>query len=150
MDFRVSVENLSEVQQELKELSKFSESRKEVRKGLKEAGRYLIKKGKERLKSRMKMKRKDRTGNLLKSFKHRIKKKNAGVLVGFKAGKKGGNQAWYISAGTKPRKTGKGYSRGRVLPNNFWSDTREQDTPRAMNIVVDHINLAIEAIKSRR
>ena len=36
------------------------------------------------------------TGNLLNSFKFRIKKKNKGVLTGFKGGKGGGNHSWLI------------------------------------------------------
>jgi hypothetical protein len=151
MRLRCDVRDLPDVQEALVELSKTRETRKEVKDGLKEAGKFLIKRGKERLKARLIMPRKDRTGNLLKSFKHRIKKKNAGVLVGFRnKGKNSGNHSWLVSEGTKPRKTSKGYNRGSVRPNNFWSDTRNQDSPKAMNIIMDHIEQAIESIKRRQ
>lgn len=153
MRLRCDVRDLPDIQEKLKELSKTTETRKEVKEGLKEAGKFLIKKGKERLKARLIMPRKERTGNLLKSFKHRIKKKNAGVLVGFKKGKAGkvsGNHSWLVSEGTSPRKTSKGYNRGWVRPNKFWSDTRDQDSPKAMDIIIDHIEQAIESIKRRQ
>ena len=150
MRLRCDIHNLEVVQEALSELKNTRESRKEVKEGLKKAGRLLIKGGKDRLKARMLMPRKDRTGNLLRSFKHRIKKKNAGVLVGFRRGKNGGNHSWLVSEGTNPRKTSRGYNRGWLRPNNFWSDTRNQDSPKAMNIIMDHIEQAIESIKRRQ
>lgn len=149
IDYQVTVEDLPKIQSVLTELSAVRESRKEVRKGLSEAGKYLKKRGKERLKSRMIMPRKDRTGNLLKSFRHKVKKKNKGVLTGFTMGKKGGSHAHLIDEGTKSRKTSKGYNRGWVKPNYFWTDTRKSDAPKAQHIIVDHINEAIQAIKNR-
>lgn len=149
IDYQVTVEDLPRIQSVLKELSEVRESRKEVKKGLSEAGKLLKKRGKERLRARLIMPRKDRTGNLLKSFRHKVKKKNRGVIIGFKMSKGGGSYAHLIDKGTKSRKTEKGYRRGWVTANSFWSDTRESDAPKAQQIIVDHINEAIQAIKNR-
>lgn len=149
IDYQVTVEDLPRIQSVLKELSEVRESRKEVKKGLSEAGKLLKKRGKERLRARLIMPRKDRTGNLLKSFRHKVKRKNQGVLAGFMMGKGGGSHAHLIDEGTKSRKTKKGYNRGWVKPNYFWTDTRKSDAPKAQQIIVDHINEAIQAIKNR-
>lgn len=132
------------LQEKLSEISKFKDSSKIVRAGLKEAGRYLKKRGKSRLQNRMLSGRKGVTGTLLKSFVHKVKKRNSGVLTGFKGGKGGANHSFLISEGTVNRKTSRGLSRGRTRPNHFWSDTREQNAPEAMKIVQRAIHDAIE------
>lgn len=123
---------------------------KEVRKGLKQGGRHLIKKGRQRLKSRMKSGPKGVTGNLLRSFRAKVKRNNAGVITGFKGGKGGGNHSWLVDKGTtKKRTTRKGYNRGRVKGNKYWSETRANDTGKAMQLITDGLDRAISKLRSR-
>ena len=135
----------------LERLRSFKDSSKIVQSGLREAGRYLKKRGKSRLQNRMISGSRGVTGSLLRSFVHKLKKKNSGVLVGFnsKKGKNSGRHSWLVSEGTAPRETRKGDSRGRTRPNYFWSETREKNSPEALKIIMNSIDEAIDYLKRR-
>lgn len=154
LDVELELLNLPRVIKVLQEVQHFPEVDKGTTESLKLGARYLIRKGKLRLRQRMKSGSKGVTGNLLNSFKFRIKKKNKGVLTGFKGGKGGGNHSWLIDQGTKDRWTRKGYFRGRVhrktgIGNKFWSDTRTQEVNNAMRIVLIKLQETINNIRSR-
>ena len=126
-----------------------------VRRGLKDAGNVFKAGGQRRLKERMKT-REGVTGNLNESINVRVKKRRPGVLIGFRQGKNGGNHAHLIDQGTNNRyTTGKksvraGIYRGRVTGNAFWTDTRSQDYPQAMDKLYEGIERAVSRITERR
>lgn len=105
---------------------------------------------------------KKKSGNLYRSFTNSFKKKNSGVLVGFKRGKNAGNHAHLIDKGTTDRYTKKGYYRGKIDhagagsrgrektgATYFWSYVVQAKGQEAMNRIVDAIYDAINEIKSR-
>lgn len=118
--------------------------KKEITEGEKAAARYLITKGRERLKTRLK---KSHSNNLMRSFTYRMRKKNAGVLVGFKRPE--GSAAHLVDKGTKDRITARGANRGSITGNNFWSDTRTNDSDKAMEIMMNAIEASIDKILLR-
>lgn len=145
----VQIERLNEVIHRYNLLNDLLHSRN-IKNSLARAGRELTRLGKERLKARMLSGRKGVTGNLLRSFKHTIKRNKLGLLAGFRGGKEGGSHSWLVSEGTSDRQTRKGYNRGRVRPNRFWSDTREQDTPRLMSDIINTIRYEVERLRERK
>ena len=84
LDIQLDLLNLPRVSKVLQDLQHLQEIDINIRKGLKQGARYLIKQGKARLKARMKSGYKGVSGNLLRSFKSTIKRKNRGILAGFK------------------------------------------------------------------
>lgn len=115
----------------------------EIKQGTRAAAKYLMSRGKSRLKSRLKSK----SSNLAHSFTYKMKKKNGGVLVGFKRPQ--GSAAHLVDKGTKRRTTSSGANRGRIKANNFWTDTRTNDTDTAMQIMMDAVQSSINKILLR-
>lgn len=154
LDVELELLNLPKVIKVLQEVQHFPEVEKGTKDALRDGARYLLRKGRTRLRQRMKSGTKGVTGNLLRSFKYTIKKKNRGVLAGFKGGKGGGNHSWLIDKGTKDRYTRKGYFRGRVhrktgIGNKFWTDTRKSESNNAMRIVLVKLQETINNIRNR-
>lgn len=124
-----------------------------IRQAYKSGGQILISAGKASFLSRNKKK----TGNLYNSFTSKMKKKNSGILIGFRRGKGLGNHAHLIDRGTVDRYTKKGYYRGRIDGTNagktgktlFWTSVVESRGQEAMNRIVSAIYDAIDEIKSR-
>lgn len=122
-----------------------------IKSGLKSAGNVFVSGGKQRLRRKMKSGHAGVTGNLLRSFTVRVKRRRLGVLAGFNQGVGGGSHANLIDLGTdrrywkKPRK----YT-GRVRANRFWSDTEAQDYPKAMKALYAGIEKAVNRISNRR
>ena len=112
---------------------------------LKKGAQYLMNKGRLKLRQRMKS-RKGVSGNLLRSFSYRIKKRKFGALIGFK---EKGRHAHLVSQGTRKRYTRKGQYRGFVTGNHFWEDTRQKETPKAMVLILNQIKASINNIKNR-
>ena len=154
LDVELELLNLPKVIKVLQEVQHFPEVEKGTKDALRDGARYLLRKGRTRLRQRMKSGTKGVTGNLLRSFKYTIKKKNRGVLAGFKGGKGGGNHSWLIDKGTKDRYTRKGYFRGRVhrktgIGNKFWTDTRKSESNNAMRIVLVKLQETVNTIRNR-
>mgnify|MGYP003288379524 FL=1 len=154
LDVELELLNLPRVIKVLQEVQHFPEVEKGTKDALRNGARYLLRKGRTRLRQRMKSGTKGVTGNLLRSFKYTIKKKNRGVLAGFKGGKGGGNHSWLIDKGTKERYTKKGYFRGRVhrktgIGNKFWTDTRNSESNNAMRIVLVKLQETVNNIRNR-
>lgn len=154
LDVELELLNLPRVIKVLQEVQHFPEVEKGTKEALRDGARYLLRKGRTRLRQRMKSGTKGVTGNLLRSFKYTIKKKNRGVLAGFKGGAGGGNHSWLIDKGTKDRYTRKGYFRGRVhrktgIGNKFWTDTRNQESNNAMRIVLVKLQETVNNIRNR-
>jgi hypothetical protein len=136
----------------VRNLEKF-EKDKAIKHGLYAAGNVFDKGGKNRLKTRMKCGSRGFTGNLLGSFRVRLKKNRPGVLVGFRQGKGGGSHSYLIDRGTDERhwtKKNKNKSTGRVAGNYFWSDTEAQDSAKAMNKLYEGIERAVNRINNRQ
>lgn len=140
--------NREEIEYLIRNLNDFDKD-KAIKQGLRDSGKVFETGGKSRLKSRLKSGSKGVTGNLLKSFKTRVKRNKLGALIGFT---KKGSHAHLIDKGTNNRywKTKKRKYVGKNTPNLFWTDTKELDYPKAMNKVYDGIEKAINKISSRR
>lgn len=127
---------------------------KSIKKGLADGGRVLKKGGINRLRSRMRSSSSGVTGNLLKSFIIRVKRRKPGVMVGFS---RLGSHAHLVDLGTterfrkrKSRRSGgKGGRTGSVMANYFWSDTREEDMNNAARAIESGIVGFVEKVKSK-
>jgi hypothetical protein len=146
LDLQIELINLESVKDAIQELGDSVTQHKTVDAALKKGAQYLMAKGRLKLRQRMKS-RKGVSGNLLKSFSYRIKKRKFGAIVGFK---QTGKHAHLVSQGTRKRYTRKGLYRGFVTGNRFWEDTRQKDTPRAMVLILNQIKASITNIKNRR
>lgn len=147
----VKVLNLETVISELNRLGNVQTDRN-VGNGLKKAGNYLIRKGKEKLRNRLKAYKwhnyhHNSTGNLRKSFAITIFKRNRGVIAGFT---KKGSHAHLIDLGTNERKTARGYNRGRIKPSKFWTDTKQEDTTQAQGLIMTGLERALNKLRNRR
>ena len=118
-----------------------------VRTGLRRGGAYLIKQGRKRLRKKVHTDKKHqyrekgrKPGNLQSAFTNKLKRSKPGVLVGFRRPQ--GAHSHLVDLGTGERETHGGLKRGEMPGIKFWSDTREQDTPTAMNYVMDGIEKA--------
>lgn len=121
--------------------------RREIRAGLRDASKMLMERGKSNLRARMKSGSNGVTGNLLRAFIYKIKTKNRGSLIGFDYSSEGkGSHAHLVDRGTTERNTRRGYSRGKIEGNKFWTDVNNNDTDRAMNMVARAIQSAIAKI----
>jgi len=88
--------------------------------------------------------------NLVESFTYKLRngtKSMTGIRVGFK--RPGGNVAHLVDLGTVDRYTKTGAYRGRIKGSHFWTDTKEQYAPKAMDIMMDAVDDAIKKINSR-
>lgn len=146
LDIEIELLNLETVKDAIQELGDSVTQHKVVDAALKKGAQYLMNKGRLKLRQRMKN-RKGVSGNLLKSFSYRIKKRKFGALVGFK---QTGKHAHLVSQGTRKRYMRKGLYRGFVTGNHFWEDTRQKETPRAMVLILNQIKDSINNIKNRR
>lgn len=148
-DLQVDVQGLDDILTAFNYLNNLLDKR-EVRKGLRDASRMLVKQGKQNLKSKLKGK----STYLLSSTSYRIKRKNTGALIGWKLpikiqqknSTRLSGAAWWIDRGTVERKTSKGYNRGHVTGTKFWSDVANNDVDRAMNMVARAIQSAMVKI----
>lgn len=86
-------------------------------------------------------------GNLLKSFKNRVKKSRPGVLAGFEWPK--GNHAHLVDQGTVLRQT-KTHDTGIMPASHFWEDTKNSEESKAMQKLYAGIEKAVQRIQERR
>lgn len=129
----------------IRELTEF-EKNKALKSGLNAAGQVLKVGGRQRLSQRLKGSKRA-TGHLLNSFQVRVKRNKAGVLTGFNGG---GRHSHLVDAGTKERFTKTGASRGKMPANRFWSDTNNQDYPKAISKVFEGIEKVVQRINEKR
>lgn len=88
------------------------------------------------------------TDNLMKSFTNKVKRTKLGALSGF--ARPAGNHAHLVDKGTKMRYTKKGWRRGIVPANNFWSDALVSEEPKAMGLLYSGVERAVQRINNRR
>lgn len=157
--------NKSDIELLVRNLQDF-EKDKAIEEGLKKAGNVFKSGGQRRLRSRMKSGKEGVTGNLIKSFHVRLKRRKLGVLTGFNQGKNGGSHSHLVDRGTVDRywkakyrksrgqiiKNSTKYMKsvGQVVGNNFWDDTRSEDNPRAIDKLYTGIEEAVARITQRR
>ena len=99
------------------------------------------------------------TGRLFKSMDVKVMKakKTKGPVgySGFKRSTKkdksgGGNAAHLVDRGTVERYTQKGYYRGKVKGSLFWTQTVQQQGDKAMDLLMQAIDEAIENIWNKK
>jgi len=148
--FTLNEQEYQAVVRKLGELSNV-EQKGVIRSALKQSGNILINAGK----SSFLAKNKKKTGNLYRSFTSQYKKKNSGILIGFRRGKGLGNHAHLIDYGTVDRYTKKGYFRGRIAGTDhgktgatyFWSDVVQAKGNEAMERIMEAVFDAVNQIK---
>ena len=96
----------------------------------------------------------EKTGNLLKSMKTRIKRHKLGALVGFsmdhsKINKDGyGSHSWLVDMGTVKRETKKTKKDRGIMPASyFWTDTKMEGGPAVIREIENGIITAVERMK---
>lgn len=119
---------------------------KAIREGLGAGADVLKSGGMQRLRSRLKSPQ-GKTGNLLHSFTTRVKRQSLGALAGFNYL---GRHSHLVDLGSVKRYRKNGATTGIMPANRFWSDTRDIDTPKALDKVYDGIESAVERINSRQ
>lgn len=87
------------------------------------------------------------TGNLLASFKNRVKKSKPGALAGFEWPK--GAHVWFVDQGTGFRQTKK-HDTGIMPASHFWEDARRSEESKAMQRLQNGIEKAVQRINERR
>ena len=145
--------NEQEYQAVMRKLGQLSnvEQQGVIRSALKQSGNILINAGKSSYLARNKKK----TGNLFRSFTSQYKKKNTGILIGFKRGPGMGNHAHLIDRGTTERYTKRGYYRGKIASTGggktgatyFWTDVVETKGNEAMDRIMEAVFDAVNQIK---
>lgn len=123
---------------------KKSEVMATLRKGYRKAGAYLIRAGRKREKASIRANQAKwpnvrHTGNLLSSFRTKVKRSGAGMLVGFN---KKGSHSWLVDQGHTGERSHNGFTQG----SHFWEDTRSNDAPKAQQMVADSIREAVYSI----
>lgn len=141
MDVDVRLINYQRVLKAIENLKDF-EKDKVVKKGLSDSTKIFIGAGKSNLSSRLKNKG-GKTGNLIKSFRTKLKRNKLGALAGF-SGK--GAHSHLIDSGTDIRTTKKGYNRGKVIGNRFWTDAITNNQSKAIDRLYTSIDRAIEKL----
>ena len=143
----VGVQGFENVQHFLEGLPKIGRERA-IDSGLRAGGKLLKEGGKRRLKAAMKRPQ-GVSGNMLRAFSVKLKKRKSGVLVGFvvpKGAKDPKREAIKFNSadgGTVLRETGKGKKTG-AMPSlkRFWTRTKNEDTPAALRLVAEGIKKA--------
>jgi hypothetical protein len=125
----------------VKDLETFDKN-KAIREGLSKGAKTVSKYGKGLLRIRMKNPH-GVTGNLLSSFRERVKRNKLGALVGFYYPT--GNHSHLVDGGTKDR------GRTGIMPGNFfWSDARFFSERKVFDEVYEGVRKAVERINKRR
>jgi len=129
---------------------------KAIKAGLKQGAFVFLAGGKRRLRDRMKSGKNGVTGNLVSSFRVRVKRTKLGALAGFNStqgfGKNGGKgyHAHLVDRGTTLRANKKNANRGIMPGNFFWTDTIANDDSKALDKVYKGVERAVLRIQNRR
>lgn len=150
MEIKANFNDLQRLNNLISGLKDF-EKDKVVKEGLRTAGKLFVNAGKTNLIGRMKNK-KGVTGNLKRSMKTKVKRRKLGALAGFSliGFSLIGRHSHLIDLGTKERKTKKGYDRGQITGNKFWTDAINSNKSNAINTVYEGISNGIKKIIERR
>ena len=120
-----------------------------IKAGLRAGVNLLKNAGKRRLRERMHNPA-GVTGNLLNAFSVRVKKNKLGALAGFQmitensAGEKiKVGHAYIVDSGTEERNRKGGGSTGVMPSLKYWTDTRNGDADRALELVEESVTKAV-------
>ena len=122
---------------------------KAIKAGLRRGANIFIRTGRQNLKAR----NNEKTGNLMKSMRTRVKKRKLGALAGFsmnysRMAKEGyGSHSWLVDRGTVKRETKKKQNRGIMPASYFWTDTKNQAGSGAIREIENGIITAVERMK---
>ena len=120
-----------------------------IKAGLRRGANVFIRTGRQNLRAR----NNEKTGNLMKSMRTRVKKRKLGALAGFSMNysrmkEEGyGSHSWLVDRGTVKRKTKAGYNRGIMPASYFWTDTKNEAGPTAIREIENGIIKAVERMK---
>lgn len=123
-------------------MNKLSQIEKDgiIAKGIREGLNEILKQGKNNLASRNGV----HTGNLKKSFKITLNRKDAKGYSGFKRPE--GSIAHIVDRGTVVRTTKLGYNRGKIIGSKFWTDAVEDKSGTALQELKESIEQSISRI----
>ena len=122
---------------------------KAIKAGLRRGANIFIRAGRANLKAR----NNEKTGNLMKSMRTRVKKRKLGALAGFSMNysrmkEEGyGSHSWLVDRGTKKRETKSGHNRGIMPASYFWTDTKNEAGSSAIREIENGIVTAVERMK---
>ena len=122
---------------------------KAIKAGLRRGANIFIRTGRQNLKAR----NNEKTGNLMKSMRTRVKKRKLGALAGFSMNysrmkEEGyGSHSWLVDRGTVRRETKKKQNRGIMPASYFWTDTKNQAGSGAIREIENGIITAVERMK---
>ena len=120
-----------------------------IKAGLRRGANVFIRTGRQNLRAR----NNEKTGNLMKSMRTRVKKRKLGALAGFSMNysrmkEEGyGSHSWLVDRGTVKRKTKAGYNRGIMPASYFWTDTKNEAGSSAIREIENGIITAVERMK---
>ena len=147
----VGIERINRLVADLREI----DQNKAIKAGLRRGANVFIRAGRNNLRAR----NNEKTGNLMKSMRTRVKKRKLGALAGFsmnykrKAEEGYGSHSWLVDRGTKKRETtGKGsvpagLNRGIMPASYFWTDTKNEAGSSAIREIENGIVTAVERMK---
>ena len=120
-----------------------------IKAGLRRGANVFIITGRQNLRAR----NNEKTGNLMKSMRTRVKRRKLGALAGFSMNysrmkEEGyGSHSWLVDRGTVKRKTKAGYNRGIMPASYFWTDTKNEAGSSAIREIEKGIITAVERMK---
>lgn len=139
---QIDRENIQYLVSELEDFEKD----KAIRSGLRNAVNVFRVKGRANLRSRI-LRHGKQTNHLMNSFTNRVKRNKLGALSGFD--RPGGNHSHLVDMGTKVRKTKRGANRGIMPTNHFWTDARISEEGKAMSVLYQGVQKAVQRINNR-
>lgn len=137
----IGIERINRLVADLQEI----DQNKAIKAGLRKGAMVFIRLGRSTLRSR----NNKHTGNLMKSFRVRVKRRKLGSLAGFsmnysRMSEDGyGSHSWLVDRGTVQRWTKKGQNRGIMPASYFWTDTKEQGSSEAIRAIEQGIHEAV-------
>ena len=141
----VGIERINRLVADLRDI----DQNKAIKAGLRRGANIFIRTGRQNLKAR----NNEKTGNLMKSMRTRVKKRKLGALAGFsmnysRMAEEGyGSHSWLVDRGTKKRETKKKQNRGIMPASYFWTDTKNQAGSGAIREIENGIITAVERMK---
>ena len=121
-----------------------------IKAGLRRGANVFIRTGRQNLRAR----NNEKTGNLMKSMRTRVKKRKLGALAGFSMNysrmkEEGyGSHSWLVDRGTVKRETKKTKKNRGIMPASyFWTDTKNEAGPSAIREIEKGIITAVERMK---
>lgn len=114
---------------------------KALKKGYRKAGAFLIRTGRKKERAsinanKSKWPKVKHSGNLLSSFRLKVKRSGLGMLVGFNDR---GKHSWLVDHGHGGKRSHNGWTEG----SHFWETTRANEAKEAQGMIVDAVKEAV-------